>query len=711
MDSRRAELFSARPIDTASGGLKNPPMSAAVPGTAASRGPAPASAARQRLKTPADALVENMNFVEELDECMELEHVVGYTGQFKGTLQSKPMEADGNQFFVYSIGAVAVVQDLADPHNQRFLQGHDAEICSLDVSSTGKFLATAQLGSRTHPEAAAPVIVWSLESQSAIYVFEGLRNRVDNLSFSADARFLTASCGQTLCIWDIECGELILTKTFSSPISVLTWGAIIMAGRRPAYSLNVACASQVTTIDIAYDVRTVRYMMNPHPCLLPTSGLVRVFTCGVISDGHLLAGCSNGEICVFDLKNKVFRTSFPTGVANGVSVLHVVGDTLYVGGGDGSLVQMRGSGANFQPAQKTRLYGGVASVSVNTSNARRGVEVLVGTNAGMIYVFQAADLKSTQATVSEGHFHGITSIAFLQNIDPAIREAPQSDIFCSGSEDGSIYVWDLCDYRIRLRISEQARPTCLRFSLYGAEGQPKEPTIFSGWSDGKIRAYNARTGNLVFLIDNAHAGGVTSMDIAPFYLVSGGPDGKVRVWTWSQQLIVEFAEHKKAVSGVKADRTVAHLCHSCSTDGTVLSYDIRRGNRVATHNMARRGKFSCLEQRVDSEGELITASLSGYLHSWDVDYPDARIEHVDHPEELRCISLSRSGTLLAVAGSSGFVKVYHMPSTDQGKPELIAVGQGHFGPVKGLMWSPDERQIVSVSENASLCVWNFYGVP
>lgn len=186
---------------------------------------------------------------------------------------------------------------------------------------------------------------------------------------------------------------------------------------------------------------------------------------------------------------------------------------------------------------------------------------------------------------------------------------------------------------------------------------------------------------------------------------------QVRVWTWSQQLVVEFAEHKKAVSGVKADRLVPHMCHSCSTDGTVLSYDIRRGNRVATHNMARRGKFACLEQRVDSETELITASLSGYVHTWDVDYPDARIEHIDHPEELRCVSLSRSGTLLAVAGSSGFVKVYHMPSTDTGKLDLIAVGQGHFGPVRGIMFSPDERQIVSVSENASLCVWNFYGVP
>ena len=719
MSARRAELFSARPIDTAGGGgVKHPPPTGAggvgsVPGTAASYQAVPASANRQRLKTPADALVENMNFVDELDECMELEHVIGYTGQFRGTLRAKPVERDGSQFFVYSIGAVAVVQDLLDPHNQKFLQGHDAEICSLEISKTGAFLATAQLGSATHPEAAAPVIVWSLESQAAIYVFEGLRNRVDNLSFSDDARFLTASCGSTVCIWDIECGELILSKTFSSPVSVLAWGEIYTVGRRPAYKLNVACASQVITMDVVYDVRTVRYQLSAQPCQLPTSGLVRVFTCGAMSGGHLLAGCSNGEVCVFDLTNKVFRTSFPTGVANGVTVLREENGILYVGGGDGTLVQMKGAGPQWELVQKTRLYGSIASATVNSTNRQRGVELLVGTNAGMIYLLQATDIKNTATTISAGHFHGVTAVAFLQNIDPAARDPPASDVFCTASEDGSIFVWDLCDYRVRVRITEQGRPTCLRFGLYGAEGQPKVPTIFSGWSDGKVRAFSAVTGELTFMIDNAHAadGGVTCLDLAPFYLVTGGAGGKVRVWTWSQQLVVEFAEHKKAVTGVKADRLIPHCCHSCSTDGTVLTYDIRRGNRTATHNMARRGKFSCLEQRVDSETELITASLSGYIHTWDVDYPKARIEHVDHPEELRCVSLSRSGTLLAVAGSSGFVRVYHMPSTDTGQLDLIAVGQGHFGPVRGIMWSPDERQIVSVSDNASLCVWNFYGVP
>ena len=67
-----------------------------------------------------------------------------------------------------------VLQDLRDPHRQWFLQGHDAEICCMDVSRCGKYLVTGQLGSKKHAAAAAPVLVWSLETLTHIYVFEGV---------------------------------------------------------------------------------------------------------------------------------------------------------------------------------------------------------------------------------------------------------------------------------------------------------------------------------------------------------------------------------------------------------------------------------------------------------------------------------------------------------------------------------------------------------
>jgi WD40 repeat protein len=39
-----------------------------------------------------------------------------------------------------------VIEDLHDKHKQEFLKGHDMEISSIAVSSSGKILATGQLG-------------------------------------------------------------------------------------------------------------------------------------------------------------------------------------------------------------------------------------------------------------------------------------------------------------------------------------------------------------------------------------------------------------------------------------------------------------------------------------------------------------------------------------------------------------------------------------
>ena len=48
---------------------------------------------------------------------------------------------------IYTIGAVVVVGNVNDPHKQRFLQGHDAEISALAMSTDGKYIATGQVRS------------------------------------------------------------------------------------------------------------------------------------------------------------------------------------------------------------------------------------------------------------------------------------------------------------------------------------------------------------------------------------------------------------------------------------------------------------------------------------------------------------------------------------------------------------------------------------
>jgi WD40 repeat protein len=79
---------------------------------------------------------------------------------------------------------------------------------------------------------------------------------------------------------------------------------------------------------------------------------------------------------------------------------------------------------------------------------------------------------------------------------------------------------------------------------------PNGKSIVSGWDDGKIRAFYPQSGRLQYVITDAHAESVTAIAIThdSGKLVSGGSDGRVRVWNVSgstQVMEQSFKEHKR----------------------------------------------------------------------------------------------------------------------------------------------------------------------
>ena len=227
-----------------------------------------------------------------------------------------------------------------------------------------------------------------------------------------------------------------------------------------------------------------------------------------------------------------------------------------------------------------------------------------------------------------------------------------------------------------------------------------------------MRAHDAITGEEYFCIKDAHTSPVNCIGIAERFFVSGGKGGKVRVWSWARELLCEFAEHRKQVTQVLPDLKTPYLFHTCALDGLVLTFDLRLEKRTVAHFVKRTG-FTAMTQRRDSEDELITTSQGGYVFAWDCDVESPVMQFPDSRDALNSVALSTSGRFLAMAGDACLVKVYEM-SDATGKPlkepELIAIGDGHFGSIKSLEWSPDERQLVSVADNCSICVWNFYGL-
>lgn len=70
----------------------------------------------------------------EENNCLELDHIIGYNGRYFKTAQFHPKNPD---ILVYCIGGLVVIEDVNDRHKQDFLRGHDMNVTAIAISSSG----------------------------------------------------------------------------------------------------------------------------------------------------------------------------------------------------------------------------------------------------------------------------------------------------------------------------------------------------------------------------------------------------------------------------------------------------------------------------------------------------------------------------------------------------------------------------------------------
>ena len=80
---------------------------------------------------------------------------------------------------------------------------------------------------------------------------------------------------------------------------------------------------------------------------------------------------------------------------------------------------------------------------------------------------------------------------------------------------------------------------------------------------------------------------------------------------------------------------------------------------------------------------------------------------IAYPYKVLTLQVSPSGSFVAFGTETNEVYVYSISGTNV----FVQVGKGvgHSAPISKLSWTPDEKQIITVSHDSSICIWNFYG--
>jgi len=284
------------------------------------------------------------------------------------------------------------------------------------------------------------------------------------------------------------------------------------------------------------------------------------------------------------------------------------------------------------------------------------------------------------------HYDRINDIAFPFDY---------SEVFATCSKN-DIRVWNSKTRQELLRVHvPNLECFCIGFMRDGK-------SIYSGWHDGKIRAFLPQSGKLLFCINDAHINGVTAITSTSDNekIVSGGMNGEIRIWKinkQSQVMAASLKEHRGRVWSIQINSSNDRAI-SASADGSCIVWDIKNISRLAC--MFESTMFKQLVYYPD-ESQILTTGSDRKISYWDaIEATQIRMLDGSLDGEVNTLSILKSGEYFISGGEDKELKVWNY---DEGECKYI--GFGHSSTISKVLISPNQEYIVSVGTDGSIFFW------
>ena len=263
----------------------------------------------------------------------------------------------------------------------------------------------------------------------------------------------------------------------------------------------------------------------------------------------------------------------------------------------------------------------------------------------------------------------------------------------SGSEDGTIKVWDLNTGQLNGTIDAQAG--AVRSVAISADGT----TLVSGHGDGTIKAWDLATGKLRYTLAG-HTSSVWSVALSRDgkTLVSGSEDSSINVWnTETERLVRTLTGSEGAVYSVALssyEKTIV----SAGADRTIKAWDIQTGRLL--QNMEGHGD-TVRSLSISPNGQtLASASWDSTIKTWNLQSGELLKTLEGHRDRVVSVAFSPDGGTLTSASLDKTVKVWN-PQTG----ETLQTLSGHTDWVLSVAASAGAQTLVSSSKDRTIKIW------
>jgi WD40 repeat protein len=299
---------------------------------------------------------------------------------------------------------------------------------------------------------------------------------------------------------------------------------------------------------------------------------------------------------------------------------------------------------------------------------------------------------------------------------PLSIPSPDGQTLAVGVTENHAYLIDLSTWKTRARLEHRGSLNALSFTRDGS-------MLLTASADGKVRAWNAKTGRLNRL-PVQHASSVYAVAANPdgSKIATGTSSGLARIWRYhddSSEFVLPLvnSNHIYSTSMSRDGRRLLvasmygpvtlwdvagrSLVGSTHLDGELHAVDlspdgnlflVARDNRIQVFDSVSmepitepgHDQAKILAAKFTPDGQrILTGSQARHVRFWHAKTCQPASEPVPHPHWIHAVDISPDGRFFLTGCEDCYVRQWSMETYEQIGPALA-----HQGPVRGVAYSP-----------------------